>query len=435
MASPHTRLSAIGLSAMRRAGGFVVALFIVITSPLSAEGVASAPQVRSVTPIHGESPGTAVTPESPAAPMAMPLRLPDYFSRRFVGSIGNDRQIVVNLTRRRDQVSGDCYETGKGVPIFFSYASRVTSSGDVHLDAGEGLAGIDYGGIRGVFDGAFVTPGKIRGSWRSAAGGATAPFRLVESSGDAQDFTVVHAERGSYNGGRGSATVDVTFPIIAAERGATAPIHAIAVAFNRNERSRVLGLYDRGGRSRAPASVDGLMNRFLRRYRTELASPAWRLRPLPYPPWIYQIWSSVTMNRDNLVSLERVAFWFEGGAHPDTIYQEETYDLTAKAPISLADILRPGTAATLNAIGLVYFRREHAIPNTRSLSAAGYFVSDSSFRLNDNFMVAPGGLLFRFNQYEIGPYVMGAPEVFIPFSALKSILRARSPIAELVDGR
>ena len=42
---------------------------------------------------------------------------------------------------------------------------------------------------------------------------------------------------------------------------------------------------------------------------------------------------------------------------------------------------------------------------------------------NGNFRITEAGITYIYNQYEIGPYVLGAVEVTIPWSELKDLLR------------
>ena len=48
---------------------------------------------------------------------------------------------------------------------------------------------------------------------------------------------------------------------------------------------------------------------------------------------------------------------------------------------------------------------------------------DGEFELNDNFEISEKGLTFLFNQYEIGPYAIGMPEIFIPYSKMKGLIK------------
>ena len=53
-----------------------------------------------------------------------------------------------------------------------------------------------------------------------------------------------------------------------------------------------------------------------------------------------------------------------------------------------------------------------------------------NFKLNENFAISTGGLLFTFNPYEIGPYVMGAPQVFIPYKEMKDLINKNGLLAQ-----
>ena len=41
---------------------------------------------------------------------------------------------------------------------------------------------------------------------------------------------------------------------------------------------------------------------------------------------------------------------------------------------------------------------------------------------NGNFMVSPEGVTYIYNQYEIGPYVMGAIRVTVPWDELEGLI-------------
>jgi hypothetical protein len=43
----------------------------------------------------------------------------------------------------------------------------------------------------------------------------------------------------------------------------------------------------------------------------------------------------------------------------------------------------------------------------------------------------PGGLLFHFNPYEIGPYSSGAPEVFLSFKEINSLINPNGPLGAM----
>ncbi|MDT9252441.1 RsiV family protein [Limnospira sp. PMC 1280.21] len=64
-------------------------------------------------------------------------------------------------------------------------------------------------------------------------------------------------------------------------------------------------------------------------------------------------------------------------------------------------------------------KSKNNIINDTDISENGFWVTDSTFYLPQQFGLNDKGLIFVFNPYEISPYVMGAHEIVIPYEALK----------------
>ena len=369
-----------------------------------------------------QSPSTDQSP----APAAQSVRLPNYFYKRFQGTIGSDTHIVVNLMKLGGQARGDYYDAANGIPIFFGYGSTITSNGSVHLEAGGDITVSGAAAVTGTFDGAFVSSSELSGSWSASASGITMPFVLKESyASGAREFDMSHAQKGYYDHARGSAEIQFSYPVMEPHG------EGIAQSFNDYEASSMAGLYENGVNEAPPSTVDAAMSQFLSLFQDQLSSPGQSSRTY-FPPWDYEVSSEILLNRSGILSLENTAFSFEGGAHPNTAFRYASYDEATGSVIALSDILKPGSTARLNKVGLAMFRVEHGIPEGKGLAEAGYFVHDADFALNDNFLIVRGGLLFRFSQYEIAPYAWGAPRVFIPFNKIRDLLASNTPISPLL---
>ena len=109
-----------------------------------------------------------------------------------------------------------------------------------------------------------------------------------------------------------------------------------------------------------------------------------------------------------------------GAAHPLSQTHYYNFDIRTGKQLSLDEILAPGYKAKLDQAGRKIFFETH--------SPEGWFISKEDFSLPNNFAITPGGLLFLFNQYEIGPYAMGMPEVFIPYKNISDLINAQSMI-------
>lgn len=387
----------------------------------------------SAQPLDEPNPATAgpdfsATPAGPVPTSGLPARskvsLPDYFYKHLSGTIGGKYRIVMNLTRIGGRLVGDYYYVDEGIPLFFAYGSTISSDGQIHLVETNELSSGGSSQVTGVFDGRFVGADEVSGTWKKSKSSPPLPFALSTAGVDGGSFDIAHYERGYYDRTHGSAMMDVTYPVMRTDSAET------DAAFNENVLSEVVGMYENGVNAVAPTSVSQALEDFVRSFRAQLdQNNSFGY----YPPWTYSITAHLLFNGAGILSLRYESFSFEGGAHPDTVYQNASYVRATGSVITLDELLKPGSLPALNAIGLQEFRREHGIAARESLSDAGYFVTDKSFQLNDNFLVTKAGLLFQFNQYEIAPYYFGAQQVIIPFAKIRSIIRAKSPIAALVD--
>jgi hypothetical protein len=61
----------------------------------------------------------------------------------------------------------------------------------------------------------------------------------------------------------------------------------------------------------------------------------------------------------------------------------------------------------------------------------GYYADNcfSEARPNTNFYLTPDAIVVKYSRYEIGPGMMGAPEIKIPFEAIKNYVNPNGPLA------
>ena len=100
--------------------------------------------------------------------------------------------------------------------------------------------------------------------------------------------------------------------------------------------------------------------------------------------------------------------------------------------IALDDIFKGDYKKELNRVGEKIFREHYQADSSQSLYDQGFFGFENGFALNDNFDLYKGGIKFQFNPYEAGAYVLGAPEVFIPWSEIRDIIRDDSPLGNML---
>ncbi len=108
-------------------------------------------------------------------------------------------------------------------------------------------------------------------------------------------------------------------------------------------------------------------------------------------------------------------FYVFGTPHPSSSLEFFNFNLSNGELIHVSDIVNKGTKGKLNKIAEKILYKEYGKDM--------WDFEDGQFELNDNFEISEKGLTFLFNQYEIGPYAIGMPEIFIPYSKMKGLIK------------
>lgn len=203
--------------------------------------------------------------------------------------------------------------------------------------------------------------------------------------------------------------IKVSYPHFAAK-----PSSDVVETINRNIKQFLL---QSASPDHTPQTIEEAMVKFLQVY--ENAS-----RDFPHQGvWADEKTVEILQNRPNVLSLQYSHYWYTGGAHPNSSRTYWNYDPKTGKQIQLSDLFVEGYAPKLNRIAEKYFREARALEANTSLSQVGFWFEDDQFKVNTNFALAPQGLIFFFNTYEVSPYVMGSTEVVIPYEDLKGLLK------------
>ena len=108
-------------------------------------------------------------------------------------------------------------------------------------------------------------------------------------------------------------------------------------------------------------------------------------------------------------------FYAFGTPHSSASLEFFNFNLSNGELIHLSDLVNKGTKGKLNKIAEKILYKEYG----RDM----WGFENGEFELNDNFEISEKGLTFLFNQYEIGPYAIGMPEIFIPYSKMKGLIK------------
>lgn len=135
----------------------------------------------------------------------------------------------------------------------------------------------------------------------------------------------------------------------------------------------------------------------------------------------------IVTNEPGLFVVSIGTYEFAGGAHPNSWVTFLNFDSKSGRLLKLEDLLKPGAKKDLDRIGERLFNAQNG-----GESEGMWDFEPGQFELNNNFAIQKGGLTFVFNPYDIGPYVAGAPAVFIAYKEFKILIKDGSPISHLL---
>lgn len=142
----------------------------------------------------------------------------------------------------------------------------------------------------------------------------------------------------------------------------------------------------------------------------------------------YESGDSVFYASDEIISiLFYEGYYFSGAAHPNNSNFSINYNLKTNSEFSLNDIFAKGWSQRISEICIKDLTKQRAPdlqePDEWTTNGAG--PDENNFKV---FNITKSGLLITFPTYQVGPYVAGPSEVFIPYSEIKDLIPSNSPL-------
>lgn len=356
-----------------------------------------------------------------------PEGIKDYFYKRLEGTIDDTLNIQMNLTRMDSVLDGNYFYNDIGEPIYFQYYSYMRDDGSIHIEE-EGGYDEEYNTIiTGIFDGKFTSPHIIEGNWMSSDSSETYKFELKEvyPAGSAK-FEIKQLDKnyGESDYSDFAASSELSYPVM---------IDYPDLKVQQKINSFIIDFYVNGSMQgdNGYTDINDRMESFIEDYRNEIEADS-EISKDYKPVYENNQFTSIAFNSDNILSLEISEYIYTGGAHGNSLFSLFSFNLKNGEQITLDDIFKGNYKAELNKVGEKIFREHYQVDSTQSLYEQGFFGFENGFALNENFDLYKGGIKFQFNPYEAGAYVLGAPEVFIPWSEIRDIIREDSPLENML---
>jgi hypothetical protein len=334
-------------------------------------------------------------------------------TKYFKGSIGSTLGLQMKLLRESEKLTGTYYYQKVG--------TRIDLRGTIDNDGNVVLEEFDPSGKQtGVFKGTWTTDAlgliQLAGNWSKPNSDKQTAFSLHEEPIQFTGAVEIVAKSIRENNKKLKYEIDAEYPQLT---GSNNPNFE---KFNQNAR----------------ALVTKKVSNFRKEMAPEESDPA-DATAEPTPEVMGSdlgIGYTVALANDELISIEfSVGSYYSGAAHPNSYTEVLNFDLKNGKVIRLAELFNPG-AKYLQAIS------NYSVADLKKQSKEKDGMLDDDWiqrgagPSSDNYKswtISRKGLGISFDAYQVGPYAVGPQEVFIPYSALKDLIRTDGPLGPLLS--
>lgn len=330
-------------------------------------------------------------------------------TRYFRGSIGSTLGLQMKLLREGEKLNGNYFYQKVGTKI--DLRGTIDNDGNVTLEE------FDGGKQTGVFKGRWTTDDtgliQLAGNWSKPNSDKQTAFSLHEEPISFSTAVEIIAKRIKEGNKKLKYEIDAEYPQLT---GSTNPNFE---KFNQNARAVVMRKVSDFRKEMQPE---------------EAAPPAEEADAEPTPETTGSdlgIGYTVSLANDDLISIEfSVGSYYSGAAHPNSHTEVLNFDLKNGKVIRLSDLFSPG-AKYLQAIA------NYSIGDLKKQSKEKDAMLDDDWIQRGagpdaenykSWKISRKGLAINFDAYQVGPYAAGPQQVFIPYTALKDLIKVDGPL-------
>jgi hypothetical protein len=138
------------------------------------------------------------------------------------------------------------------------------------------------------------------------------------------------------------------------------------------------------------------------------------------PGWVSYLQAKVREQDEQIILIELSSYLFTGGAHGMPGRGFINYDVNTKRVLALEDVVIPGMENAFWEKG----RRAHEDwLKHEGLDQDAEYREMWPFQRTENVALGQKGIYLKYDVYAIAPYASGHPELVIPYSELKGVLK------------
>ena len=162
------------------------------------------------------------------------------------------------------------------------------------------------------------------------------------------------------------------------------------------------------------------------------------LEPPPESPGSdLHIGYNIELAKDDLISvLFTVCSYSAGAAHPNSYSEAVNFDLKNGKQLRLSDLFEPGSKylQTIAAYCIADLKKQGKRQGEESMLDDDWVERGAGADAENygSWTIGKQGLGITFDAYQVAAYAAGPQHVFVPYSALKNIIKADGPLAQFV---
>ena len=139
---------------------------------------------------------------------------------------------------------------------------------------------------------------------------------------------------------------------------------------------------------------------------------------------------SIVYNQFGIISFQVRQVNNKGGRMSYETVRNYVLDLSSGELMVEGDIFSAGYDLALRPLLQGSLLEAHGVKSVQELEDLGFFGIDEIVP-NKNFLINDKGITYTFNKGEYSAYQLQVPEVFIPYTAVRSLLRENSVVSKL----
>lgn len=305
----------------------------------------------------------------------------------YIGTIGDDLSIQMELELTGNEIRGTYYYDSKGIPLSLVGEANLKESTITLSEIGDKKkkTGEFKGGYPQVPDGLGLT---IEGIWKSPDGNTKLPFYLTKVAN--YDFSLI--KKGKYSEAKWS------YPLLISE-------------------NQVIQTISTKLRERMKPTIDEFQKDAKEGFMSDVITST----------WIFNYDYSIEYYSEELISFTGMVYSYTGGAHGNTYFVSSNYLIEGEESklLKLSDLFKKDSKYVMTLSELITMDLKK--------QKAGWVVDGTIKSLKEDeigpFALSPRGIQFAFAPYAVGPYSDGSFFVTISYDELQDIIDPSGPLS------